>query len=597
MNIHAKRLELLRNAMKGSGIDAYIIPMSDPHLSEYIPSYWKSIEWLCGFSGSAGTLLITQEEASLWTDGRYWLQAQKQLQDTGFALQKSSKTHTYTPHLISILKPSAIVGIDGRIISSQAKNELEAKLKEHSISLNSHCDLISDLWENRPALKKEQIYEHPINFAIVSVKEKLGLIREKINELGASAHLIASLDDIAWITNLRGSDIECNPVFMSYLYMDMRHALLFVQKEAISDELVQKLQKENILVRGYEEIQSFLSNLEQESVLLDTQSVPSSLVECLKCPIIPKHNPSLFLKSIKNKEQKEHIKQAMIQDGVALCHLQFWLENTLKEGKIPNELEIEEQLHSFRASRPYFVSDSFHAIVGFNSNGAQCHYRATKEDFSHIQGDGFLLLDSGGNYLNGTTDITRVFPIGKITQEQKRDYTLVLKAHIAMSSTIFPEGIAMPLLDSITRAPLWKHHLDYAHGTGHGVGYFLNVHEGPQVLSYFAPVLEKTKTKEGMILSIEPGVYREGKWGVRLENLVITTLDGENQDFGRFLRFETLSLYPFERECLDLALLNDDEIDWIDTYHQRVYTKLSQQLEGEMRAWLEKKTKSIKLSS
>lgn len=594
MNIHAKRLELLRNEMKKSGIDAYIIPMSDPHLSEYIPSFWKSIEWLCGFSGSAGTLLITQDEASLWTDGRYWLQAEKQLQSSGFSLQKASKTHTYTPYLLSKLKASQTVGIDGRVFSAQVKSELEEKLKEHSITLNSHCDLISTLWENRPTLKKERIYEYPLKFAIVSVGEKLKAIRERMKELKANAHLIASLDDIAWITNLRGSDIECNPVFMSYLYMDMQKALLFLQKEAIAPELIERLEGENIFVRGYEEIESFLSSLKQESILLDPQSTPSSLVECLKCEIIKEHNPSLFLKSQKNQEQANHIKEAMIEDGVALCHLQFWLENAIKEGKRVSELEVEEQLHKFRSLSPHFISDSFHAIVGFGANGAQCHYRATKEDFSQIEGNEFLLLDSGGNYLNGTTDITRVFPIGEVKEEQKRDYTLVLKAHIAMGSTIFPEGIAMPLLDSITRAPLWKHHLDYAHGTGHGVGYFLNVHEGPQVLSYFAPVLEKTKAREGMILSIEPGLYREGKWGVRLENLVICARDGvESKEFGKFLRFETLSLYPFERDCLELELLSKDEIEWINAYHKEVYEKLSKYLDENMRVWLERKTQKI----
>lgn len=593
MNIHAQRLSALRALMKKSKIDAYLVPMSDPHLSEYIPSFWKSIEWFCGFSGSAGTLLITQDEASLWTDGRYWIQAQKQLQNTGFVLQKASKTHTYTPYLISKLKASECVGIDGRVFSYQAKKELEEKLKEHSISLNSHCDLISPLWENRPELKKEKIYEYPLEFALQGSEQKLSLIREKMKEKGASGHLVALLDDIAWITNLRGSDIECNPVFMSYLWIDMQKAILFVQKEAMSEELLEKLQGENIRVREYGEIHSFLSSLPSQSVWLDPSSVPASLVESLKCPLILEHNPSLFLKSIKTQEQKKQIQKAMIEDGIALCHLQVWLENALKSGESVSELDVERRLHALRASRPHFVCDSFHAIVGFGENGAQCHYRATQEDFSLIQGNGFLLLDSGGNYLNGTTDITRVFPIGAVSAEQKRDYTLVLKAHIAMTRTIFPEGIAMPLLDSITRAPLWKHHLDYAHGTGHGVGYFLNVHEGPQVLSYFAPALEKSKAREGMILSIEPGLYREGKWGVRLENLVITALDGKSEEFGEFLRFETLSLYPFERECLELSLLDKSEIEWINDYHTRVYQELSKHLDEPMREWLERKTQKI----
>lgn len=595
MNPHKQRLEQLRASMKEAQIDAYIIPMSDPHLSEYIPSFWKEIEWLCGFSGSAGTLLITQEEASLWTDGRYWLQAQKQLQNSGFILQKASKNHTYTSYLLSLLSPSSVVGIDGRIFSPKAKSELESLLHSSHISLHSQCDLLSPLWHNRPPLQREPIFEHPLEFAIQDRVQKLSIVREKIIECGADSHLIASLEDIAWITNLRGSDIECNPVFMSYLLIDSSKAYLFIQEGTLSKELQKRLESEGFVIKRYEEIEEYLKGLREKTILLDPERIPSSLSQILhpSNTLIQAYNPSLFLKSIKNKEQIEHIKNAMEQDGVALCHLGFWLEESLRSGERISELDVESKLHSLRASHPLFWGDSFNAIVGFNANGAQCHYRATKESHSYIDDKGFLLLDSGGSYLNGTTDITRVFPIGEVSEEQKRDYTLVLKAHIAMSSSVFPQGIAMPLLDALTRAPLWKHHLDYAHGTGHGVGYFLNVHEGPQVLSYFSPVLEKSKVYEGMITSIEPGIYKEGKWGIRLENLVVTRIDGESEEFGAFLRFESLSLYPFERECLELGLLSESEREWINSYHQEVYSRLSKHLDSKMQKWLEKKCERL----
>lgn len=595
MKPYNQRINQFREKMRQTRVNACIIPMSDPHLSEYIPSFWKGIEWLCGFNGSAGTLLITQQEATLWTDGRYWLQAQKQLQDTEVILQKIGKGHTYISYLISHLRPQQTVGIDGRIFSFQIKKELEEELLKHQILLNSQCDLLSPLWKNRPNLKREAIYEHPLEFAIQTPNQKLLLIQKEMKKRGANTHIISSLEDIAWISNLRGRDIECNPVFMGYLLIDLQGARLFIQPNTLSKELSNFLKNQGFHIGEYEKIQQYLKKLRNRKILIDTQSVSASLVECLSRDniLIQDCNPSLFLKSIKNKEQIKHIRKAMEQDGVALCHLEFWLKNSLKKGMKISELDIESKLHSLRASHPLFITDSFNAIVGFNANGAQCHYRATKQNFSYIQGEGLLLLDSGANYLNGTTDITRVFPIGKVSQEQKRDYTLVLKAHIAMISTIFPEGISMPLLDSITRAPLWKHHLDYAHGTGHGVGYFLNVHEGPQTLSYSTPPLQKHKVYEGMVTSIEPGLYREGQWGIRLENLALTQPDGESKEFGKFLKFETLSLYPFERECIDSKLLSGEEIGWINTYHNKVYTRLCGYLNGEMRTWLDKKCKNL----
>ncbi|WP_051420621.1 aminopeptidase P family protein [Helicobacter pametensis] len=595
MNPHQERLKLIRSEMLKAKIDAYLIPTSDPHLSEYIPLFWKSIEWISGFSGSAGTLLITQNEAMLWTDGRYWLQAEQQLQNTGFTLQKMSKANTYIHYLLTYIQAKQVIGIDGKILSLETKELLENELAKQGIILNTQCDLIAKIWLQRPPLKQEMIFEHPIEFAIQSREEKLALIQEKMQSLGATHHLINSLEDIAWITNLRGKDIQYNPVFMSYLLIDLHKATLFVQPNTLHKDLIKTLQESHIHLEDYEKITSSLHQLQDAKILIDPSRITTHLINCLSQSntLIKTHNPSLFLKSIKNPAQIKHIKRAMEQDGIALCHFGYWLETSLDQGMKISELDIDTKLHAFRSSQAYFLEDSFPTIAGFNANGAQCHYRATRQNFSYIQDHGFLLVDSGGNYLNGTTDITRVFPIGHITHEQKQDYTLVLKAHIAMSSTIFPQGILMPMLDSLTRAPLWKRHLDYAHGTGHGVGYCLNVHEGPQVLSYYTLPQEKMKIYEGMITSIEPGIYREGKWGVRLENLVLTQLDGENEIFGKFLRFEPLSLYPFEKNCLLLDLLTEEEIKWINAYHQEVYRRLSPFLDEVMRSWLQEKTSTL----
>ncbi|AXP08746.1 aminopeptidase P family protein [Campylobacter hepaticus] len=595
MNIYKTRVEQIRQLMIKEKIDAYLILSADPHLSEYLPEFYQSRVFVSGFKGSVGTLLITHKEAFLWVDGRYWLQAEKELKNTSIMLQKQDTNNTFTKWLKENLNEDQNLGVDFAVLPLSLQKELQ----KHCKAKLKHKDFITPIWENRPILPKNKIYEHELEYCSYTRKEKLSLVREKMAQLQAKNHLISSLDDIAWITNLRGSDVNYNPVFLSHLLILENQALLFVDKEKIDFELEKKLNSDGIWLKDYKEIENELKQLQNTSLLIEPLKMTALLISFLNknVTILEEINPSTHLKATKTNKEIAHIQNAMIEDGVALCKFFAWLEESIENNIQISELDIDTKVTQLRSQSPYYISNSFATIAGFNGNGAFPHYRAEKENFSYIQKDGLLLIDSGGQYKNGTTDITRVVPIGKINEEQIHDYTLVLKAHIAMSSTIFPKDICMPLLDSITRVPLWQEQLDYAHGTGHGVGYFLNVHEGPQVLSYLSPVLEKTKAKEGMLSSIEPGIYKVGKWGIRLENLVVNTkIDKpKNKDFGEFLYFKTLTLCPFELSCIDQNILDEKEKSWINNYHQEVYEKLSPKLHNEPKAlkWLEERTRMI----
>ncbi len=595
MNIHKTRVEKIRQFMTKEKLDAYLILSADPHLNEYLPSFYQSRAFVSGFKGSAGSLIITLQDAFLWTDGRYWIQAQKELEGSGILLQKQDTNNTVLKWLKENLNEKQNLGINFSVLSLSLQKEIQknckAKLK--------NIDLISPIWENRPMLPKNKVYEHELEYYSYSRKEKLSLVREKMTELQAKNHLISSLDDIAWITNLRGSDVNYNPIFLSHLLILKEKALLFIDREKIDFELEKKLNLDGIWLKDYNEIQNELTKLQNTSLLIEPTKTTALLIEFLDkgVEILEEINPSTHLKAIKTDKEIAHIQNAMIEDGVALCKFFAWLEENIENNTQISELDIDTKVTEFRSQSPYYISNSFATIAGFNANAALPHYKAEKESFSYIQKNGLLLIDSGGQYKNGTTDITRVVAIGELNKEQIHDYTLVLKAHIAISSTIFPKDIAMPLLDAITRAPLWQEQLDYAHGTGHGVGYFLNVHEGPQTLSYFSPVLEKTKAKEGMLTSIEPGIYRTGKWGIRLENLVVNTKieNPKNKDFGEFLYFKPLTLCPFEINCIDKTLLNTKEKSWINAYHKEVYEKLSPKLHDNPKAlkWLKERTEAI----
>ncbi|MEB2804302.1 aminopeptidase P family protein [Campylobacter upsaliensis] len=593
MNIFAKRVGKLREAMQEKGLDAYLVVSADPHLSEYLSDYYKVKDYLSGFQGSVGTLVFTQKEAYLWVDGRYWLQAQKQLEGSGVVLQKQDKENTFQNWLKKNLKQGQILGSDFAVLNLALKKELE------DFCTLKHSDLIVSLWDNRPSLPKAQIYAHEKAYCALSAKEKIALVRQKMCELGAENHLISSLDDIAYLTNLRGADVEYNPVFLSHLLIKQNETLLFVDEGKISSALKEELKSEGVLICAYESVIKELKSLENTTLLIEPTRMTALLVEALNSSVklVEEINPSTHLKAVKGAREISHIEDAMVEDGVALCRFFAWLEEALEQKQKINEVDIDTRITEFRAKSPFYISNSFATIAAFKGNGAFPHYKAERQNCLDIEGDGFLLIDSGGQYKNGTTDITRVVPVGVLCEEQIHDYTLVLKAHIAISRAIFPKNIAMPLLDAITRQPLWEEQLDYIHGTGHGVGYFLNVHEGPQVLSYFAPVLEKTRAKEGMLTSIEPGIYKAEKWGVRLENLVVNTKveNPKNSAYGEFLYFKPVTLCPFELSCIDVNLLDEKEKKWLNAYHQKVKEKLAPRLQDEPKAlkWLETRTKAI----
>lgn len=593
MNVYAMRLQQLRELMKEEGINAYLIPSADPHLCEYLPDYWKSRVWISGFTGSMGNVLVTQDYAALWADGRYWIQAERELEGSGIELQKLSAQNTLSGWLKTHLKDKEVLGVDGKVLPYAFFDELKSHLDGCGAKIETQKDLIAKLWtKDRPAIPSNPVFEHPLEFSITPVGEKIEAIREEMKKVGATYHLLSSLEDIAWVTNLRGGDIAYNPIFLAYMLIGEKQSTLFVDQSKISVEIKRELEKDSVILKDYETLFGELCALREERLLVDPSKTTVAVLESLNnsVDVVYAINPSVHLKARKNPQEIAHIRNAMKQDGAALCHFFAWLEEQKKSGARLSELDIAKKLTETRAKQPYYHGDSFNTIAGFNANGAQPHYSATQESFAYLEGNGFLLLDSGAHYLNGTTDITRVVPFGEVSDEQKRDYTLVLKACIAMNNAVFPRGIPMPMLDSITRVPLWKEGLDYVHGTGHGVGYFLNVHEGPQVLSYYVSPEEKTRSYEGMIISIEPGIYKKGQWGVRLENLV--ALQPHSKDF---LCFETLTLCPYEISCIVVELLTQEEKEWVNAYHQKVLEALSPLLQDDTKAlqWLLERTRPL----
>ncbi|WP_419820172.1 aminopeptidase P family protein [Acinetobacter sp.] len=594
----ANKLENLRTIMKKYQQDAFIAMSADPHMSEYLPDYWKIRQWLTGFTGSVGTIVVTQNFAGLWVDGRYWVQAEQQLENTGYVLQKQTPdpASTHLAWLSQHLAKDAKISVNGNTISTQQYSALSALAIEHNFFIQTDLDLIDEIWTERPALPLQPIWQMADDLNAQTRLEKITAIRHKLIQKKATGHFISALDDIAWILNCRGRDVEYNPVFLAHLYIDHSRTVLFIDVAKLSTEMQQRFALDNIEILSYNASIEFLAELKQQNILIDPAKVSISSAQAIEqqSHLVHDINPSTLFKSQKQPIEITHIRSAMTKDGVALCHFFHWLDNALADKESINELTIDEKISGFRAQQAGFIGLSFSTIAGFNANGALPHYRATEESFSEISGDGLLLIDSGAQYDEGTTDITRVVPIGTASAEQKRDYTLVLKSHIALAQSVFPEGIASPLLDSITRQTLWKYGLDYRHGTGHGVGYALNVHEGPQVISYYAPVTPSTKMREGMITSNEPGLYHQGKYGIRIENLVVNKIKHfEDTTYGQFLEFETLTLCPINLSCIILTLLNDDEKAWLNQYHQTVRERLAAHLEGDVLNWLNENTQAI----
>ena len=597
------RIETLRQTLTAQDLTAIIVPSADPHLSEYLPEYWQARLWLSGFTGSVGTLVVTADFAGLWTDSRYWVHAADQLQGTGISLEKLAPGQpNHIDWLAEHLVEGDSVAVDGNVLSIAEQDRLLNAFDAHEITLITERDVLSEIWEDRPALPDAALYSHDASFVAQSATSKLAAVRAGMAEAGATHHLLSSLDDIAWLTNLRGADVDYNPVFLAHMLISEDSATLFVENSKVSTEIANHLDASGITLAAYEAVQEALGTLTPEDLLLlDPNKVAVGTLSKMADDVgfIEQMAPSTLLKSVKSDADIDHVREAMRQDGAALCEFFSTFEQRLEAGERLSELDVDSMLIEVRSQQPHYVSPSFPTIAGFNENGALPHYRATPEKFSYLdvnEGEGgLLLIDSGAQYQNGTTDITRVVGIGAVNAEHKRDFTTVLKAHIALARAHFPDGIASPLIDAICRAPLWQAQMDYGHGTGHGVGYFLNVHEGPQVIAYSASTPKERAMKVGMISSNEPGLYREGKWGIRIENLVINTPVGNptETEFGDFLHFETITYCPIDTRLIEPSLLDQVETDWLNQYHRQVFAELKDRVDGAALEWLTERTQAI----
>jgi len=585
------RLAALREAMQQHGVAAVMVPSADPHLSEYLPAHWSAREWLSGFTGSAGTLVVTADRAGLWTDSRYFSQAQDQLRGSGIDLMKLRVPHMpeHVEWLVQHLHEGDVLAVAGDSLALGMQRQIERQLAAGGASLRTDLDLPGVIWSDRPPLPLAPVVAHDPVYATTGRADKLKRVRQAMRKLGVTHHLLSSLDDIAWLTNLRGSDVECNPVFLAHLLLQPNdRATLFVQRSKLDDALVAALAADGIGIADYASATSVLAELGQsDSLLVDESRVVSAIAAAVPPGVkrIERANPSTAFKAVKTGAELDHIREVMRRDGAALVRGFRRLEQRLAAGMTVTELDVDTILHEERSAQPGWVGESFATIAGYQANGALPHYRALPEAHSTLQARGLLLVDSGGQYLGGTTDITRVLALGETTPEQRRDATLVLKGMIGLSRARFPKGASGPQLDVLARAPLWAAGMDYGHGTGHGVGYFLNVHEGPHGIRPPREGGALVPLEPGMITSIEPGVYKPGRHGIRHENLAVV-IEVEQSEFGEYRAFETLTLCPFDRRALEPHLLNPDERAWLDDYHATVRAALSPLLEDADLEWL-----------
>lgn len=587
----SERIHALRMWFKPN-IQAFIIPSTDPHLSEYVAPHWKSREWISGFTGSAGTVVITEKKAGLWTDSRYFLQAAEQLQGSGIDLYKEMlpETPSITKFLSDELQPGKSVGIDGKMFSVEQVESMQAELSAKNIQIVFCPDPMDELWENRPPMPESPAFVYDIKYAGKSCSEKIAAIRTELKKKSAESVMLSALDEIAWTLNLRGNDVHCNPVVVSYLLITEKKAVLFIAPEKVTEEVRNYLEEQQIEIQNYSDTEIYLSDLNSSSILMNPAKTNYSVFSSVnpQCRIIRGEAPVALLKAIRNEQEIKGIHAAMQRDGVALVKFLRWLESAVPSGT-ETELSIDRKLHAFRATQDLYVGESFDTIAGYKEHGAIVHYSATEESNATLHPKGFLLLDSGAQYLDGTTDITRTIALGELTIEEKTDYTLVLKGHIALAMAVFPSGTRGAQLDVLARMPLWSHKMNFLHGTGHGVGHFLSVHEGPQSIRMNEnPIV----LQPGMVTSNEPGVYKGGSHGIRTENLTLVCSAGEGL-FGEYLKFETITLCPICKKGIIKELLTADEVDWLNNYHQQVYEKLSPKLNEEEKAWLKEATAAI----
>lgn len=593
-----ERIEALRGEMRSRGIFAYIVCTEDYHGSEYVGDFFKLREYLTGFTGSAGTLVVTENEAALWTDGRYYIQAAAQLKGSGIALMKQGTEGVpeLSEFIAERLPEGGTIGFDGRTVSCGMVKKLLKKCSAKSPKLRTEEDLGGLVWKDRPALSREPVWELDVKYAGLSRRDKLKKIRAELDRAGADYLAVAALDETAWTLNLRGNDVAYNPVFLSYMIISAREVRLFAEESIFSRETVQRLSEDGVEICGYNDVYSALSSLPSEKTLMADpacvnwqfmQSVPEGMKR------IDRRSPIAALKAVKNPAEQEAERTAHIKDGAAVTRFIYWLKHNVGRTRI-TELSAAEKLREFRKQQENFLGDSFEPIMGYGEHGAIVHYSATPETDAELKPKGLLLSDTGGHYLEGTTDITRTIALGELTEEEKRGFTLVLAGQLELAAARFPAGTRGANLDYAAREPLWRYGLDFRHGTGHGVGFLMNVHEGPQRIHWRIPegTVNSAVLEPGMITSDEPGLYVEGKFGIRHENLVLCR-EAEETEYGRFLCFETLTLVPFDVDAVDTAYLTDREIQLLNSYHERVYNTISPLLPKEEADWLREVTQPL----
>lgn len=595
MNSFLSNLDPLQALMKEKNIDVYIIPSTDPHLGEYIPEHWRQIAWLTGFTGSSATVIVTDKFAALWTDSRYYLQAENQLRGSGFTVMKPGpgETKDFIVWLTGNINTGSKIALDGRLYSIDWIRRIENSLMPKNILFDFTCDLISDLWTDRPPMPFSLGYEHSESFCGVARSIKIADVREQMNIKHIDYQLLTSVDDIMWLLNIRGNDIRYSPLLISFAIVGKEQVLLFIDESKVALKIASEFDKLGIVMLPYEETAGILATLPPDSsILLNPATTSSELFNSIQkgVKIIEDLTIPTRLKAVKNKIEIENISNVVVKDGIALTKFFHWLEQNAGQETI-SELTLGEKLDNLRAEGENYLGPSFSTIVAFNGHGASPHYTATVES-DCIIGNGILLIDSGGQYLDGTTDITRTIVIGKPVTRQKKDFTLVLKGTINLAKAKFPLGTNGYQLDLLARKALWENGLNYGHGTGHGVGFCLNVHEGPHNIGPVAGTDSGTVILPGMLISDEPAIYREGEYGIRIENLILCFEDVET-DFGKFLKFDTVSLCYIDKSLIDISLLDQNEIDWLNTYHAKVYQKLSPYLTEEENRWLREKTTII----
>lgn len=590
MNIN-KRLAALREFMGEKGLHAFIIPSTDSHLSEYPASHWASREWISGFTGSAGTVVVTREKAGLWTDSRYFLQGAKELEGADIELFKEGlpSTPSIEEWLTTELGKGEYVGIDGTVYAAKEAMNLTHKLNMKGLHLISDYDPFSKIWNDRPEIPTNPIFVLPEKYAGEAAHKKITRICDAVEKNGAESLLVASLDTIAWIFNIRGNDVKCNPVAVSYAYISKEETVLFINPKKLTSEISDYLKAEGVTIAEYDKVFDYVSKL-KTPVCLDANKVTFKLYNTIPdgCRIIDMPSPADLMKSIKNDTEVQGIRNAMERDGVALVRFFMWLEKAVPGGNV-TEIMIPEKLVEYRSQQKNFVGESFDTISGYGPNGAIVHYHVSNESSLPVKPEGLLLVDSGAQYFDGTTDITRTLAVGPLTDQMKKDYTMVLKGHINLATAIYPQGTRGSQLDILARKALWDEGLNYLHGTGHGIGHFLNVHEGPQNIRMNE---NPTTLQPGMVTSNEPGLYRAGQYGIRIENLIRTKHE-MTTEFGDFYSFETLTLCPIDTTPIVKEMLTEKEIIWLNEYHKFVYDRLSPLLTEDEKQWLKEKTHEI----